>query len=215
MVKDKQQIVVLGGSFNPPTLAHYMLMKEAVNALRADLGFFVPVSDAYLKRKMRHTHPPVVLSPEMRVRMLKSMCADDKRLQVCVKEIGTSGTRTLQTLAALQEEYQDAELFFIMGSDKLDLLAHLAERWGFLDKYCVVLYARENTLFEKTLRNYEILASYTDRIVVLPQPEGTEGISSSLVREKILKGEAFQKMLYPGVWNLLKDRNILEDEIQY
>ena len=51
MQKCKQRIVVLGGSFNPPTIAHYRLMKEAVDALGADLGFFVPVSDDYLKRK--------------------------------------------------------------------------------------------------------------------------------------------------------------------
>lgn len=40
--------MVLGGSFNPPSLAHYKLMKEAIDALDADIGFFVPVSDAYL-----------------------------------------------------------------------------------------------------------------------------------------------------------------------
>lgn len=50
----------MGGSFNPPTLAHYRLMKEAIDALDADIGFFVPVSDAYLRRKMHHSHPPVV-----------------------------------------------------------------------------------------------------------------------------------------------------------
>ena len=87
MEKKKNRIVVMGGSFNPPTAAHYKLMKSAVDALEADIGFFVPVSDAYLKRKMRHSHPPVVLSPEMRVRMLQSMCSDDNRLQVCEKEI--------------------------------------------------------------------------------------------------------------------------------
>ena len=46
MKKDKKKIVVMGGSFNPPTSAHYRLMKEAVDALEADIGFFVPVSDA-------------------------------------------------------------------------------------------------------------------------------------------------------------------------
>ena len=46
-----KRIVVMGGSFNPPTLAHYRLMKEAIVTLNADIGFFVPVSDAYLKRK--------------------------------------------------------------------------------------------------------------------------------------------------------------------
>ena len=73
MMKEGKRIVVMGGSFNPPTLAHYKLMKEAIDALDADIGFFVPVSDAYLRRKMRHSHPPVVLSPELRVKIYNSL----------------------------------------------------------------------------------------------------------------------------------------------
>ncbi len=82
----------MGGSFNPPTLAHYRLMKEAVDALDADIGFFVPVSDAYLKRKMRHSHPPVVLSPDLRVKMLQSMCTDS-RMRVCEQYMMASKAR--------------------------------------------------------------------------------------------------------------------------
>ncbi len=82
MIKEKNRIVVMGGSFNPPTAAHYKLMISTVDALEADMGFFVPVSDAYLKRKMRHSHPPIVLPPELRVKMLQTICAEDSRLQV-------------------------------------------------------------------------------------------------------------------------------------
>jgi nicotinic acid mononucleotide adenylyltransferase len=53
-MKDAEKIVVMGGSFNPPTIAHYKLMKDAMQVVKADLGYFVPVSDAYLKRKMRY-----------------------------------------------------------------------------------------------------------------------------------------------------------------
>lgn len=84
----------MGGSFNPPILAHYKLMKNAIDALDADI--YIPVSDAYLKRKMRHSHPPVVLSPELRVKMLQSMCTDS-RMKVCEKEIGTIEPRTMPT----------------------------------------------------------------------------------------------------------------------
>ena len=47
-----KKIVVMGGSFNPPTLAHEKLMEAAVNAIGADLGIFVPSSDKYVTRKM-------------------------------------------------------------------------------------------------------------------------------------------------------------------
>jgi nicotinate (nicotinamide) nucleotide adenylyltransferase len=203
MVKENKRIIVMGGSFNPPTLAHYRLMKEAIDALDADIGFFVPVSDAYLKRKMRHSHPPVVLSPELRVKMLQSMCTDN-RMRVCEKEIGTIEPRTMPTLMALQEEYPDAELYFLMGADKLKLLTHMTEKRDFLTMFKVVLYSREDRVIENTLKSDEVLSTYLDRIVTLPQPEGTEAISSSAIRERMLSGISCQDMLCPSVWGLFK-----------
>ena len=205
MKEKKNRIVVMGGSFNPPTAAHYKLMKRAVDALEADIGFFVPVSDAYQKRKMRHSHPPVVLSPEMRIKMLGSMCSDDDRLQVCEKEIGTIEPRTMPTLQALQEDFPDAELYFVMGADKFDLLASLTKKREFLDAFKVVLFSRENDTLEHTLKSSEVLSHYLERIVILQQPEGTAGVSSSVVRERMLSGESCRDMLCPGVWELFKE----------
>lgn len=203
MIKEGRKLLVMGGSFNPPTLAHYKLMKEAIDALDADIGFFVPVSDAYLRRKMRHSHPPVVLSPELRVKMLQSMCTDN-RMTVCEKEIGTIEPRTMPTLMALQEEYPDAELYFLMGADKLRLLVQMTEKRDFLTMFKVVLYSREDGMIENTLKGDDVLAPYMDRIVTLPQPEGTETISSSVIRERMLSGVPCQDMLCPGVWELFK-----------
>ena len=204
MEKEGKKIVVMGGSFNPPTLAHYRLMKEAIDALDADIGFFVPVSDAYLRRKMRHSHPPVVLSPELRVKMLQSMCTYS-RMRVCEKEIGTIEPRTMLTLLALQEEYPDADLYFVMGADKLKLLTHLTDKRDFLKTFRVVLYSREDGSINETLRGDCLLAPYLDHIVTLPQPEGTETISSSVIRERMLSGESCQDMLCSGVWELFKE----------
>ena len=203
-MEEGKRIVVMGGSFNPPTLAHYKLMKEAIDALNADIGFFVPVSDAYLKRKMCHSHPPVVLSPELRVKMLKSMCTDS-RMRVCEKEIGTIEPRTMPTLVALQEEYPDMELYFVMGADKLKLLTHLTEKRDFLKDFRVVLYSREGGSITETLKSDGLLVPYLDHIVTLPQPEGTETISSSLIRNRMLSGESCQDMLCSGVWELFKE----------
>ena len=44
-----------------------------------------------------------------------------------------------------------------------------------------------------------------DHIVTLPQPEGTETISSSLIRNRMLSGESCQDMMSPGVWELFKE----------
>lgn len=200
---EKRKIVVMGGSFNPPTVAHYRLMRTAIEALGADKGFFVPVSDAYLRRKMRHAQPPVVFSPEWRIEMLRCLCTDS-RMEVCTKEMGTVAARTMPTLLGLQQDYPDAELYFLMGADKLKLLTSLTEKRGFLDAFQVVLYAREQAGIMDTLKGDSVLSSYLSRILILPQPDGTEGVSSSRIRERLLAGECCQELLCPGVWDLLK-----------
>lgn len=204
MEKEKKRIIVMGGSFNPPTLAHYKLMKAALDALGAETGFFVPVSDAYLKRKMRHSHPPVVLPPEQRVKMLQTICAEDSRLQVWEKEMAIVAASTTETMQSIQEDNPDADLYFLMGGDKLDLLAHLTEKRGFLDAFKVALYSRGDDALGRTLRGHESLSDYQNRIVILPQPEGTQGVSSSLVRERMMNGESSENLLCPGVWELFK-----------
>ena len=200
---EEKRIVVMGGSFNPPTLAHYKLMKVAIAALEADMGLFVPVSDAYLRRKLSHNHPPIILSPELRVAMLWAMSEDD-RMAVCEKEIGTIEPRTVPTLKSLQEDYPKAELYFLMGADKLDLLVHLNKSRRFLDEFKVVLFSREGKNIEETLRAEPSLSEYLHRIVILPQPEGLDTISSSEVRKRMLEGESCREMLCAGVWELFK-----------
>lgn len=53
-----ERIVVLGGSFNPPTLAHFRLMQSALDGLQAQLGYYVPSSHGYVRRKMKRTPHP-------------------------------------------------------------------------------------------------------------------------------------------------------------
>lgn len=206
------RIVVMGGSFNPPTIAHYKLMQDAMKVVKADLGFFVPVSDAYLKRKMRFNRSAMVLPPQLRISMLKCMCTDDS-LQVSDVEMGTVRARTLETLMAIQSEYPSAEIYFIMGDDKMKLLVHLCKKREFLDNFKVILYSRNDTTLTSTLDGLAIPSDYLKTIVLCPQPEGIAGVSSSLIRERVVAGEPCNNFLFPGVLDMLKEYT--ERELKY
>ncbi len=47
---DRPKLVVLNGSFNPPTLAHLDLLKKAMAAVGAGRGLFLPANDEYVRR---------------------------------------------------------------------------------------------------------------------------------------------------------------------
>lgn len=98
---------------------------------------------------MRHSHPPIVLSSEIRVKMLQAMCSGNK-MKVCEKEIGTIEARTLPTLKSFKAEFPEHELYFVMGDDKLELLSHLTEKSAFFETSNVILYSRNMEGIEET-----------------------------------------------------------------
>ncbi len=60
------RIVVLGGSFNPPTNAHLTLMQTAMDAIQADKGIFAPATFGYVAKKMKRQQcPQDTLSDEL------------------------------------------------------------------------------------------------------------------------------------------------------
>ena len=72
------KVVVMGGSFNPPTIAHQKMLIYVVEQLGADKGVFVPSPYDYVYAKMEQKGmPEEALSDELRLAMLRAMCEDD------------------------------------------------------------------------------------------------------------------------------------------
>ena len=68
------RIVVLGGSFNPPTIAHLKTIQAAMDAVGACRGLFMPTSQASVARKMKKQRcPQDTLGEELRLAMLESL----------------------------------------------------------------------------------------------------------------------------------------------
>lgn len=84
----KKSVVVMGGSFNPPTIAHLKIMQKALDAVSAEKGFLVPVSFPYLKRKMvKAGQSHLCLPDNLRLRTLRAMVESDPRLQIDTGEM--------------------------------------------------------------------------------------------------------------------------------
>lgn len=105
----------MGGSFNPPTIAHLRIMQATLNQLSNDSiyenkGIFVPSSNAYVSRKMskKSSEERIILSENLRLNMLESFKQHDSRISVDALEMGTSDVHghTLQTLKEIQKKTQ-------------------------------------------------------------------------------------------------------------
>lgn len=190
----RRRIVVMGGSFNPPTMAHLALLRAAVDGVGAEIGYFVPTSFAYLKRKMRKAGDVRLCLPErMRHEMLTAMCGDDARLKVSSVEFGTVAARSFDTMVELQTANPDAEMFFVIGSDKVGMLSRWSVDGEFVRRFRYIVF----------LRGYEALPDSAVQLmnspVTLPTPEGVSGVSSTAVRQAFLAGKPYGHMLHPAV----------------
>lgn len=209
-----EMIVVMGGSFNPPTLAHLKLMQAALDQLssispaNSIVGVFVPSSEAYVTRKIKKLPPEAdhtILSEKLRFEMLSSFHEIDSRLFVDRRELGTTSIKghTIDTLESIQKENPDAEMFFIFGGDKLEGLPRWPSYTPLISKFKIIIFGRDGLDPQQTIHDIPELSRNEERFVILQQPSGLEGISSTIVREKLHKKKRLNGMLTPNVYTML------------
>ena len=206
--RKEQKIVVLGGSFNPPTLAHLRLLTGAMDSMNADRGIFVPSSKNYVKRKMKRAgHPQEVLPEKTRAQMLADMCETDARLEIEECEFRDDGRgHTFDTMAKIQKKHPHAVLYFLIGADKLGIIPRWRSREQFFEQFEFVVVTRDGDEPEKVIRQNPVLFASKDIFHIIPEPEGVAGISSTIVRDSVRRGdESAKEMVTPGVWKRLVD----------
>lgn len=207
-----KNIIVMGGSFNPPTVAHLRIMQAALNQLpkepiNGNRGIFVPSSNAYVSRKMskKPCEEQIILSENLRLNMLESFKQYDNRITVDTRELGTSDVHghTLQTLKEIQKENPNAEIYFIFGGDKLRGLPHWSSFENLISQFKIIAFAREGMNPADIISNDKILRRYSNRFSILALPNGLDGISSSVVRNRMLHRGNMSDLLTHGVHTLL------------
>lgn len=113
MEPSAKRIGLLGGTFNPPHLAHVLLAQEAWHQLDLEQVLFVPALENPLK-----ADPDAPATISSRLAMVKLAVRDDHRFVVDDCEIKRGRpSYTIDTLMHFQERDPDTELFLLMGAD--------------------------------------------------------------------------------------------------
>lgn len=201
------RIVVMGSSFNPPTIAHLKMMRSALDQLEAEKGFFVPTADKSLRRKMRRAGFPEEVLPEAtRLEMLSAMAKEDPRLEVSDVEFQhPKHWYAQETMGYIQEQYPEAEMFFLIGSDNLENYARAFRLVEFLEKYRYAVVDRGDGDLDDILQEIPAAWERRDRFCYVTPPEGIENISSTLIREKVRNSEpGLEEFLHPRVMEMLR-----------
>jgi nicotinate-nucleotide adenylyltransferase len=104
---------VMGGSFDPPHVAHLAIASEAFHALGLERVLFVPAAAPPHKGGGERT------AAEVRLELTSLAIDEDLRFTASGIEIERGLVYTADTLRALDERYGGHELVFVIGSDSL------------------------------------------------------------------------------------------------
>ncbi|MEA2193121.1 MAG: nicotinate-nucleotide adenylyltransferase [Solirubrobacteraceae bacterium] len=106
------RVGILGGTFNPPHLAHLVCASEACAQLDLDRVLLTPV--AVPPHKQAECDP----GGAVRLELCRLAVAGDARLGVCDLEVARGGpSYTVDTLRELREREPEDHLTFILGGD--------------------------------------------------------------------------------------------------
>ena len=183
------RVGLLGGTFNPPHLAHLICAQEAWAQLGLDRVVFVPVYEPPHKEAERD--PGV----EHRVELCRRAVAGDERFSVSRVEVDVPGrSYTVDTLSRLHQSSPEDELTFIMGGDMAHALPTWHEPETVLSLATLGVAEREGVGRNDISERLAGLAG-AERIRFFDMPR--IDISSSLIRHRVAAGRPI-RYLVPG-----------------
>lgn len=115
--KQRQQVGIMGGTFNPPHLGHLIMAEQVGTQLGLDKVLFMPDATP------PHVDTKKTLPAKHRVEMVKQAIADNPLFELSMAEIERGGVSyTYDTIVALKKQYPNTDFYFIIGGDMVDYL---------------------------------------------------------------------------------------------
>jgi nicotinate-nucleotide adenylyltransferase len=188
------KVALLGGTFNPPHLAHLLCASEAADQLGLDRVVLMPVFSP------PHKEAPEDPGPEVRLELCELAAAADERLEVSRLEIDRAGASfTVDTLRELHDRHPEHELIFIVGGDMAVSLPTWKEPQAVLELARLAIAERSGALRRDVIER--LTAEYgeevTDRLEFFDMPR--MDISSSEIRRRVAAGRTIRYLVPDAV----------------
>jgi nicotinate-nucleotide adenylyltransferase len=185
------RIGLLGGTFNPPHVAHLVCAQEAHGQLGLDRVVLIPAYEP--PHKEVESDPGV----EHRVELCRLAVAGDPRFAISRIEADIpERSYTVDTLKRLHETHPQDELTFIVGGDMAYALPTWHEPEGVLSLAQLGVAEREGVLRSDITERLAGLAG-ADRISFFDMPR--LDISSSMIRHRVATGRPVRYLVPEAV----------------
>ena len=165
-----------GGAFNPPTIAHIYLAKQAVTKFNLDKVFFVPVGNSYKKEGL--------IDEVHRFNMLKEITCNEPNLDVLDIELNKNiQYKAIDVFNIIKNEYPNDELYFLMGGDNFDKISSWKAAKELIKNFKFIIFDRDIN-HNQILKNNNLLMQYQNNFHFIENMQYKK-ISSKKVREDL------------------------------
>lgn len=196
------KIGVYGGTFNPPHLGHLAAARAAIEALELDKLLLIPAAVPPHKELPQET-PGL----EHRLAMVEKM-ADAMRLPRVVEVSKLEAERygksyTSDTLEAIHEQYPEAQLWLLMGTDMFLTLHQWHDPGAILKLAGICAFGRREEDGEAVFAPQRAFLEkqYGAKVVTMTLPDLVD-ISSTQLRELLARGEGAE-YLHPSIYGYI------------
>ena len=118
------KVIIFGGSFDPIHNGHILVAKKAMHHLKAKRVYFLPAKHPRWKKN--------TTNDQQRLEMLQIALKDHSWAKIDLSEINSSENinYTYDTMLKIKSEHPKDELYFLIGTDQLNLL----DQWYKIDE---------------------------------------------------------------------------------
>ncbi|MFU8793092.1 MAG: nicotinate (nicotinamide) nucleotide adenylyltransferase [Acholeplasmataceae bacterium] len=190
-------ILVIGGAFNPPTLAHYEMIISLKTRYPLARVILLPVGNPYPKSEL--------VPFKHRLAMLYVMCQSLENVGISDLENMKTFEGTYHSLNQLKKEYPQHDIYFVIGSDHLETLDQWIHYQKLLEDYPFIVLNRSGYMdLEHAETKYKDIKHHFIPI------DFNEPISSSMIRKDVKK---HQKHMHQDVYNYILTHKLYQKEI--
>lgn len=185
-----EKIIVYGGAFNPPTIAHQTILNKTVE-LASVIG-----AKVWLLPSGNRTDKIIPTPEHVRMSFLKAMAENTiapELVDINISELRRQEPiETYDTMQYFAENYPDKEFHWVFGSDSTMTMAMWKEGEWMMKNTNFIIIRRPGYPVNPQLNNATI--------VDVPEID----VSSTLVRERISAGLPYDMLVTPNVHKLLQ-----------
>jgi len=196
------KVGIMGGTFDPPHIAHLIIAEVARVRLELDQVVFIPAGDPWMKS----AH--MVSSAEKRVEMVSLAIDSNPAFSLSLIEVKRHGpTYTIDTIEQLSGEVgYDAGLFLLLGWDSVADLPSWKAPYRISKMAKIVAFPRPGFAKPDPAELEKVMPGIAERVVYIEEPYLS--ISSTCIRQRAREGKSVRYLVPDTVGQYIVEHNL-------